>query len=434
MAVPTRDEVLFAAGGDVWEKYGVFVRRTLPQEEGGRSFSRNSVASFRDRSLTLRETESGVLRPYWSESESEYAARLERQRTNHLLDSEDVSSSNWTTRTGTSVTTDDATAPDGTTTADFVNDTSGTDTGGVEQTITVSDDSADRCMSLFIKKDSGQTCAGQLQYSGGTSVGYNWEFDPDTGTLNTFNNAPTRSGVIDFSDSWWRVFLVGANNGTGNTNLILKFFPADDGLNNGFAVGSTGSQHIWGAQIEAAKNPSSYVQTAGSTATRNQDDLVHDYPHAPRDMTAYGKLVGRGTFITTASQRVLQISDDDGGSGTPPRLLVDNGGSGGQVRAFYEDSSGTTTASVSVSSAYGSVIEYRAELQASGLRAGVSVNGGSESVSSQSGSVTLANKWSGQKIGVNVTPGGSNAGFADHLRIRIASGTRTMQEMRDIEV
>lgn len=183
------------------------------------------------------------------------AVRLEAARTNSILDSEDFSSTNWTA--SVSVTTGNAVAPDGTTSADQVTDGSTSATQDVVQATTVSNDSNDRTASIHVKEStSAPICRLRLSYTGGSgsSAVYDLKVDPSDGSATASTNA-TRSGVVDWTESgdgFWRPWIVGPNNSTGNQTISLEFAPAATTVGTTAAVSSatTGSQDIWGAQLE----------------------------------------------------------------------------------------------------------------------------------------------------------------------------------------
>ena len=81
------------------------------------------------------------------------------------------------------------------------------------------------------------------------------------------------------------------------TSLICRIYPSSGG-------GATGDNvFFWGAQLEAAPTPSSYIPTSGSTVTRAADVLTIPAANLPWPSPEYigPELVTNGTFDTDVS-------------------------------------------------------------------------------------------------------------------------------------
>lgn len=168
----------------------------------------------------------------------------------------------WT-KTSTSVTTNVAVAPDGTTSADSITDSSTTVTGTIAHTTTVTNDMKSYVFSVYVQKTTGGTSPVmrlQLNLTGGTAVNTNMFFDSDAGAI-TKLTAGAFGAVVDFG-TFWRVSLASINNGTGNTSLACTLAPAA-GPHNATAanVATTGTAVIWGAQLENGSVASTYQAT-----------------------------------------------------------------------------------------------------------------------------------------------------------------------------
>jgi hypothetical protein len=60
---PRAQDIIFSAGGDVLERFGVFVQRTSPGEDVPETFTRSSIAGYRDRAGAMRAAAANVPRP-----------------------------------------------------------------------------------------------------------------------------------------------------------------------------------------------------------------------------------------------------------------------------------------------------------------------------------------------------------------------------------
>jgi len=157
---------------------------------------------------------------------------LEKQSTNLVSWSEDLTQSDWTKQSGISVTANQTISPDGTQNADLVvgNGSSGIFQSGKTVSTTVAN-----TKSVYLKGVSGGEVV-RLQDPNQT-VGYT------SCTLTT---------------SWQRFTLSEVQSG-GSAGLWVTLIPS-------------GGIYIWGAQLEASSYATSYIPTTSSSATRVADE------------------------------------------------------------------------------------------------------------------------------------------------------------------
>lgn len=159
------------------------------------------------------------------------------------------------------VVADTYTAPDGTLTAEELQDTSTTATQLRSQAVAVPADTTAYTFSAYVRKTSGgtqPTFSLQLTLTGGTTQNNNPRFNTDTGAF----LPGIGLGVVQDAGDYWRVSASIVNNGT-NTLITAGITPtiAAYGLVTA-DVTITGSAVAWGAQLERGAVPSTYAGEA----------------------------------------------------------------------------------------------------------------------------------------------------------------------------
>ena len=187
---------------------------------------------------------------------------LEPQRTNLLLQSEDISSASWT-KNAVSITANSTTSPDGTTNADLIT-ADGTTT---QHYILQSQASSAKTISFFVKMGTQRYV--QILTSGSTNALAN--YDLQTGDVGGVGSASTAS-MVDYGNGWWRIVLTSTDALTGSVylcfvnSLVQGRFPSTT---------STGTIWIWGAMAEnGATYATSYIPTTTTAVTKVADASV----------------------------------------------------------------------------------------------------------------------------------------------------------------
>ena len=257
---------------------------------------------------------------------------------NLLTYSEAFDNSDWTKTSSPTTTADDATAPDGTTTADKLDDTTGVFASYYQQPAL---EVAERyTASIFIKKDSTGRATRfpmlRLQFSGSTTEQNDLRVDTATGEflIDGFNVNPAAfGGVISIDADWWLAWITTSSDDQSNNTLRFAFYPSAGG-DSAFALGATpiGFVHAWGAQLSESLPLINYVSTgsAAAAAPRGSDIdqyflTSHDDALLPSTAYSWDSLGGSIVDISGQSQRIspdkaqhtignikLRIADVDG--------------------------------------------------------------------------------------------------------------------------
>jgi hypothetical protein len=290
-------------------RHATFTRATT-----GTRINRNrmieSIAAG-DRRVTWLERD-GVLRPY---------GLHEPARTNLSLRSQEIGTAPWADSGTPTVTANDALAPDGTTTADLIVDDDGATSEGRRQDVTVADDSVTRTASIFVNKRlTAEFCVIQLLYTGGSpAIAYTIQVNPSSGAFQDVGVAFSGVGAVaafaDVEDvgTHYRIMLAGANNGSGNTTARILVLPRVGSALGNF-TSTTGQNHFWGLQFEVGREATSYLATTDATVTRNIDQDVRPYSHAPQAQSGYWRFRHRAHPAWASDYRIHQIgsSNDPG--------------------------------------------------------------------------------------------------------------------------
>lgn len=133
--------------------------------------------------------------------------------------------------------------------------------------------------------------------------------------------------IVNLTSEWQRFSVTGTTDGA-STGTRLEFT----------TNGASGSMDIWGAQLEQGSFPTSYIPTAGATATRATDRASIDVANFGYNKTA-GTLVVEGSFNSRTDGGYHRLIELSANGGTVGRLgLYDNAvGSSDYIRYFIKD-------------------------------------------------------------------------------------------------
>ena len=216
-----------------------------------------------DGTLTLFEHPNNVPRVEYDADGNRLGLLVEESRTNLITHSENFSNSSWNSnKQGISVSRDVAVAPDGTLTADKLNETATTDTHRVGFNIS----SVGDAVFSFFAKAGERTFVRTWAFVGGNTAGA--EFNLSTGAI-VREHTSGAATIKNVGNGWYRCSCI-VDAASANSVVVGPVTEAVSG-NANYAGEAGKGIYIWGAQLEEASFPTSYMKTTGSTATRSAD-------------------------------------------------------------------------------------------------------------------------------------------------------------------
>lgn len=419
--------LIFYAGGECHEKYGVLVKRTSRPEEQAETFVRATVAKEVTPAGLLKSAASGKVRTTYLGANGSRVPYLltEGARTNLCLQSEDLATT-WTNGQ-TTESVNATTAPDGATTADkLVDDATAAAAHFISQNVTKAASALVYAYSHHVK--AAEYSAGQIKLQGASGANnVTANFDLAAGTIDAAAAAGTwtvgESGIEALGDGWFRVWVTGT---TGTSTTISPVLFMDDGTGLTYDGDGASGLLLWGAQLEQAAFPSSYIPTVGSSVARNADVLSYPFPFPPQAMTVYCKFTELGNSAALSALGLLHIG---AAAGSDPRLEIEVT-SGGKYRVQHDNGTTAVLSAQSTAPSIGDVVELRALLNADGsVQCNQSLNAGAEESPAASSANALGAAWSDTTLDIGHIAG-TLVGFADIRAIKIARGIKTMAEMR----
>ena len=198
---------------------------------------------------------------------------------NTALYSEEFDNAYWT-KTNTTITTNQTTAPDGTMTADLLSETTAENFHNLRNTTNSTFTSGTSWnMSVYVKKGPGATAPDTfaLAFNGGEIQGINAPgvlFNISTAVVvtsgNVSNDANFGSSITDVGNGWFRCAMWGTVATTQGRPSIgaVRFTNNSNTINNTYYIGKTTSNmYVWGYQFQKALNDTSVLTTQPYTKT-----------------------------------------------------------------------------------------------------------------------------------------------------------------------
>ncbi len=195
---------------------------------------------------------------------------VEEARENIALHSEDMGNAGgFTVGTDAQVDNDTAIAPDGTLTADTIEDDGvGTTRNYLGVNDTFVSIGADVVHAFSVHAKADQLSWLLLRTSGFDNDADSW-FDLSAGVVGTKDANHVTSGIEDAGNGWFRCFIT-FDPGTDDTG-ICSIIVADADADINVDVDGTSSIFAWGAQLEAGAFPTAYIATVATSEVRDAE-------------------------------------------------------------------------------------------------------------------------------------------------------------------
>lgn len=207
---------------------------------------------------------------------------VEPQRTNLFLQSADFT--NGWAQEGSSITGNTQISPDGLLTADSIFELATNDVHRTYRPSIAVTANAIYTASFFVKKNNIRYVRLILTQNGSTTIWAGAQFDLDTQTftsqVGSGGGVFSSASITPFINGWYRISVSGSIPGTGMIPMLV--------LSNGSALlnsdtrgcpvylgNTSNSLFVWGAQLEAGSNATSYIPTTTGSVTRNADVITN---------------------------------------------------------------------------------------------------------------------------------------------------------------
>ena len=265
---------------------------------------------------------------------------LEPQRTNLVTHSSDLDNAAWT-KSGTTITANDATSPDGTINADKIIASSGLNIKIAYQVISSTNGVA-HTVSAFYKADEYSYAF--LRVGGQTPSPYVIYNLSNQSVVSTANATSTK--IEDYGSGWYRVSMTyTANSATNAPNvsfLPTSGYTLDSSNQPSYNGDGSSGGYVYGVQLEAnASYPTSYIPTSGSTVTRTADVCNNAGTSATFNSTEGVLFAEIAALANDSTQRFISLGD---GTSNNRIILGYNNASNGII--FFIRVGGTLVANI----------------------------------------------------------------------------------------
>lgn len=247
----------------------------------------------------LRRTDKGVL--------------IEGARTNLLLRSQEFDNASWTKLNAT-ITANQVAAPDGTLTADLMTNDTTNGNHWVYGTGVTFANATTYTASIFVKYLDHRWISLRSDFPAMYA-----SFDLLNGVVGSKDASITSYAMTALANGWYRCTITWTTTGAGGGNIVVQMANGDVTTSNSYA--GTGTRvYLWGAQLEAASFPSSYIPTTTASATRAADVLTVSSPGVTYPLSLFAEF--ERVVDTAGSEGLFRV--DDTTANNSARLFVDS--------------------------------------------------------------------------------------------------------------
>jgi hypothetical protein len=279
-----------------------YIQFGISTTNSSRTLSNNSVAYFWGAQVNV-----GTAKPYFPTTDRLNVPRLtyqnggggcpslllEKQSTNLVTYSQNLTGASWTTVANT-LTANYATSPDGTSNATRIIPNTANSTHINYQTFTVSSATS---ITAFAKADGynffqiygGDASGGPLRYSVVVNL--------TTGAIDTIDTITSNQvAIVSMGNGWYKITISNFTSFTSGFSFIGIAGIPSSGLSRNanldviFAGNGTGGVLAYGIQVEESTYPTSYIPTTSASATRVADLATVNLPNTNMTFTAYLEL------------------------------------------------------------------------------------------------------------------------------------------------
>jgi hypothetical protein len=290
---------------------------------GDLTWTRASTALRTNSSGLLESMGSGVPRLSYMYGSCP-ALLLEPQRTNTMLYSQAINS--WATKTELTITDNNATSPDGTTSASYIQQTTGGNAVTLNsQTVTVTTGQV-QTISFYAKAKEVTSISlrlgGVTVWAGGTRPIFTCDLSNGTISVQTGSITVSSESV---GNGWYRFIVVSAATiASGGASLQTP---------TGAVLSSTSGDgfYLWGVQWEQnASYPTTYIPTTAASATRVADSFSRNNIYTNGLITSSGgtwfvELRGNLSLTRDSSDVGLFIGNSSNGTSGDVLAIRNNG-------------------------------------------------------------------------------------------------------------
>lgn len=431
-------DILFYAAGAALEKHGTLLRRTTTPRRGGEknieTFARTGTARYLGRDGKMYTAAANTPRVEFVDLDGDGisetpTALLEAARTNALTRSEELDHADWT-KTACSITQNADTAPDGTSTADRIVEDGTTASHTILQSragVNSDQDIALSCFALVPNVANTRTWIRlAIDESGGTDYIRQW-YNLGTGVLGSNDTGGTgvfrRARIVVLGESWyWCSLVASPQNGTSIVRQFVALATGD--LVTSYAGDGVSVTTIWGVQVEQdAPHASSYIQTVAAAATRNAETLSFAYYRGAVASVLYADFIEDGQRWISPAINILRL-----GGASDPQVALRKASASTGYEIIHRDAASNQVSGtvVTPTPSLGDRVELRGILFADGsVQLGLSLNGGSETLGTQSAALALpTGGWAAATAEVGL------AGFSHLHKALVVRNAPAISELR----
>jgi len=218
---------------------------------------------------------------------------VEPQRTNLALRSEEFDNAYWV-KSAASIAANIITSPNDTITADkLIEDTSASAHRFISTSFSTLN-GVSYTLSIFLKKAGRDYAYIRLNNSGGDIIAANINLLNGTVSQSIFGNIT----IVPYNNDWYRVIATGTSISTSNGTFEVR--TSNSATYANYTGNGTDGIYVWGAQLEAGSNATSYIPTTTVSVTRNADFI---------SKTGISSLIGQTEGTVLCDIKLTKLSE-----------------------------------------------------------------------------------------------------------------------------